>query len=80
MIDKKEIIRRRSDDKLFYASVPPGYSEYDAFAALISGVPGWYFVGIEKIPPRWYWPFTTYRKTGETWDTKDHRAFDMASR
>lgn len=77
MISKKKIVRRCSDGNLFSPSFPPGWTDYDALCSMMRG-PEWYFVSIEKIPPRWYWPFTTYKKTGEIWETEDHRAFDMA--
>ncbi|KKM56459.1 hypothetical protein LCGC14_1551640 [marine sediment metagenome] len=79
VINKQEIILRRSDGKLFFPSFPPGWTDYDAYCSMFAGG-GYYFIGIKRIPPRWYWPFTTYQKTGEIWETKDHRAFDMAYR
>lgn len=62
---------------LFLASFPRDWSDRDAMLSLFSGKHSFYFLGIELVPRKWYWPFLGTKKTGEVWCPEDPREFDV---
>lgn len=65
-----KVARRPSDGAIFEPSCPPGYTETDAYAELLSGDSGFYFLRIEPAVRRWWHLTPRWRRTGEVWTPK----------
>lgn len=69
------ICKRISDGKYFVSSFPKEWSGLEAMVNVIGGG-SYYFLGIEKIPKKWWHLKQWWRYTGEVWGFKEHKLFD----
>lgn len=74
------ICRRKSDGKLFTATIRDGYNLGDCFADMFTRDPGWYFK--ELVFKRWPWPLCYvlgghYVKGKGDWETRNSNDFEI---
>lgn len=73
------LCRRRSDGALFRPSYPDGYTEGHAIVDLFTKKgPSWYFRAVRaRTVGRWFWRRTVYEDTGDVWEPKMGKEFDV---
>lgn len=73
----RELIRRKSDGKLFEASYPDSYDEGQAIADCLMGKATFYFREIVPAKKRWWQWKQRWLRTGEIWQPESGKEFEI---